>query len=281
MKNNEATTIRLPRFNSSPNRKEARSSAESTPLMTRKEKDAKRKRMQRANETSEEKEKRNEKMRLDARRKRSSENSESSLERLRRQQLVDKTRRHSETAEQNQSRLVQQRSIDATRRENETGEEYRSRLDQPHLNDIVRRSNETPEERTARVRSDSRRRQQRATEKKNNPPVKPWPAAISEQVKQQCLAEFNKKMSMDKLREQVCVVCNSRHNETTMHRMSLSDVNVNLFKPHHSLHGTIPETRSAHSSGKDFGALIVLFLTKLRCRQVEISTTFFFRGFFA
>ena len=257
MKNNEVTTVRVPQFDSSSSRKEARSSTESSPMMTRKEKDAERKRMQRVNETQEEKQNRNEKMRLHARRKRSSESSDASLERLSRQQLIDTTRRYSETAEQHQIRLDQQRALNATLRENETAEQHRSRLDQQHANDTIRRSNETADEKTARIRSDSQRRRQRTVEKKNNPPIKAWPAAISQRVKEQCLSEFNKKMSMDKLREQVCVACNSRHNEATMHRTSLSDINDILFKPHASLHGTIPETRLPHSSGKDFDIEIV------------------------
>ena len=68
--------------------------------MTRREKDAERKRRQRASETPEEREKRNEKDRLYARRKRSSEGSDASLEPLRKQQMINRTRRNNETTDE-------------------------------------------------------------------------------------------------------------------------------------------------------------------------------------
>ena len=73
--------------------------------MTRKEKDAERKRCQRAGETPEEREKRNEKDRLYAGRKRSSESSDASLERLRQKQMINRTRRNNETTDERTVRL--------------------------------------------------------------------------------------------------------------------------------------------------------------------------------
>lgn len=214
--------------------------------MTRKEKDAQRKRLQRASETSDEKEKRNEKKRLDARRKRSSESSDASLERLSKQKTIATKRRNNETPEQHQSRLLQQQEIDTTRRNNETPEQHQSRLQQQQAIDTTRRNNETAEDRTTRIRSDSRRRHQRTMERRNNPHRTPWPTPISERVKENCLSEFNRRMSMDSLREQVCAVCNSRHNEKTMHNVLISNIDDSLLKPHHNLYGTIPGIESAH-----------------------------------
>ncbi len=277
--------------------------------MTRKEKDAERKRLQRASETPEERESRNEKRRLEARRKRSSESSDASLERLSKQQMIDKTRRNkeaaeqhrlrldqqqatdtarrsnetaeqhrlrldqqqaanttrrsNETVEQHRLRLDQQQATDTARRSNETAEQHRLRLDQQQVTDTTRRNNETAEERTTRVRSISRRRQQRTMETRNNPPEKTWPTSISQKVKENCLSEFNKKMSMNSLREQVCIVCNSRHNETTMHEMLLSDINSILLKPHQSLHETIFDTPPIHSQETNVDGEPV-FLNELR-----------------
>jgi uncharacterized protein YcbX len=171
---------------------------------------------------------------------------------LSKQQMLDKVRISKETAEQHQSRLDQQQIINKARRSNETAEQHQSRLNQQQANNIIRRSNETSEERSARIRSDSRRRQQRMLEKRNNPPVKTWPAAISQKFKENCLSEFNKRMSMNSLREQICVVCNSRHNEKGMHNILLSDINDALLKPNQSLYETIPEIRSAHSQDTEF-----------------------------
>jgi hypothetical protein len=77
--------VRVPQFTPPLNRKEIQSNAASSSTITRKEKDIERKRLQRANETSEERAKRNEKQRLAARRKRSSESSDASRERLNKQ----------------------------------------------------------------------------------------------------------------------------------------------------------------------------------------------------
>jgi hypothetical protein len=166
--------------------------------------------------------------------------------------VIDKARRSDETAEQHRSRLDQQQINNDERRNNETAKQYRPRLDQQQANDILRRSSETADERAARIRSISRRRQQCTLQTRDNPPVKIWPAAISEKVKEQCLIEFNKKISMDSLREQICVVCNSRHNEKTMHYVLLSDINDTLLKPHHSLYGIIPGISPAHVQDRDF-----------------------------
>ena len=172
----------MPQFTPPSDRREILSSPTPSSTMTRKEKDAERKRRQRASEIPEEREKRNEKKRLSARRKRSSESSDASLERLRKQQMVDEARRSNETAEQNRLRLDQQQIIDTTRR-----------------------NNETTDERTARIRGDSQRRRRRTMEKRNNLHEVSWPTSISQKVKENCLSEFNKKMSMDSLREQVCI----------------------------------------------------------------------------
>ena len=216
--------MRVPQFTPPLNRRDSRSSARSSSTMTRAEMDADRERLQRANETLEEKELRNEKKRTTAQIKCESESREASSERLSKQRLID-----------------------AKRRCNENDEQHRARLDQQRTMNMTRRSNETTEERTTRIRSISRRRQQRVMYAKNNPSAKTWPAAISQKVKEQCLTEFNKKMSMNSLREQVCAICNVRHNEKAMHTMMLSDINANLLLPHRDLHGTIPETRMAPS----------------------------------
>jgi hypothetical protein len=55
------TSVRVPQFSPGLNRKGIESNTASSSTMTRKEKDAERKRLQRANKTPEEKEKRNEK----------------------------------------------------------------------------------------------------------------------------------------------------------------------------------------------------------------------------
>ncbi|CAF1478872.1 unnamed protein product [Adineta steineri] len=184
--------------------------------------------------------------------------------------MIDATRRNNETTEQHRIRLEQQQVTDNTRRNNETTEEHRYRLDKQQVINITNRNNETSEERSARNRSDSRRRQQRMLEKKSNPPVKIWPAAISQKVKENCLSEFNKRMSMDSLREQICVVCNSRHNEKTMHNVLLSNINDALLKPHQSLHEMIPGIRSANAQDTDFDEEMI-FSNKQGCYRIHLQ----------
>ena len=220
--------MRIPQFSPLSNRSETEQNIASSSV-ARKEKDTERKRLRRANETAEEREIRNEKKRLDARRKRSSESSDASLE-----------------------RLTKQRSIDKNRRANETAEQHRSRLEKQRETDIIRRTNETTEETNVRIRSVSRRRQQRMADMRNNPPAKTWPKAISQEVKDRCLSEFNKRMPMNYLREEVCIVCNSRHYKTEMHEMQLSDIDETLLKPHHTLNSIIPETQTANFKEQDF-----------------------------
>ena len=116
----------------------------------------------------------------------------------------------------------------------------------------TRRNNETIDERTVRLRSDSERRRRRTMEKRSNPQKAPWPTSFFQKVKENCLSEFNKKMSMDSLREQVCIVCNSRHNELTMHKMLLSDNDESLPKSHQCLQETIFDTPPTHSQDADF-----------------------------
>ncbi|CAF4248967.1 unnamed protein product, partial [Adineta steineri] len=206
----------------------------------------------RNNETAEQHQSRlNQQQMIDTTR-RNNETAEQHQSRLNQQQMIDATRRNNETAEQHQSRLNQQQMIDATRRNNETVEQHRSRLDKQQVINITNINNETAEKKTERVRSISQRRQQRRVEKKNNPAAKIWPAAISQKVKENCLSEFNKRMSMDSLREQICVACNSRHNEKTMHNVLLSNINDGLLKPHQSLHEMIPGIRSANAQDTDF-----------------------------
>ena len=50
-----------------------------------------------------------------------------------------------------------------------------------------------------RLRGDSEHRRHRTMEKRSNPQKAPWPTSISQKVKENCLSEFNKKMSMDSL----------------------------------------------------------------------------------
>ena len=57
---------------------------------------------------------------------------------------------------------------------------------------------------------------------------------------------------MDSLREQVSIVYNSRHNELTMHKMLLSDIDESLLKPHQSFQETIFDTPPTHSQDADF-----------------------------
>lgn len=267
----------MPQFTPPRIRKAARSDARASSVEKRREKDAERKRLQRANETPAEKEARNEKKRTTAQRKRDSESSDASKERLVKQKSIDTNRRNNESAEQHQSRLEQQRTANTVRRNNETDEQHQSRLEQQRTTDTTRRSDETAEERATRVRSISRRRQQRAMETKNNPSVKTWPAAIPQKVKEQCLSEFNKKMSMDSLREQVCATCNARHNEKTVHNMLLSDINDNLLIPHRDLHGTIPETRTTafQNIASDREAVAFNEQGKSRISQMLLKSSFF------
>ena len=138
------------------------------------------------------------------------------------------------------------------KRSSENNDASLERLHKQQIIDKTRRSNETTDERTARIRSDSQRRRRRSMEKRNNPHEVSWPTSISQKVKENCLSEFNKKMSMDSLKQQLCIVCNSRHNEITMHKMLLSDINENLLKPHQSLHETIFDIPPAYSQDVDF-----------------------------
>ena len=116
----------------------------------------------------------------------------------------------------------------------------------------MRRSHETTEERAEHNTSNTRRRRQRTVERGNNPLAPTWPAPIAQQVKQKCLSQFNKKMSMSSLREQVCAMCDSRYNETDMHNMSLSEIDTALLKPHKQLYGTIPGIPSVRGKGNSF-----------------------------
>ena len=126
------------------------------------------------------------------------------------------------------------------------------RLRKQQMINRTRRNNETTDERTVSLRSDSEQRRRRTMEKSSNPQKASWPTSISQKVKENCLSEFNKKMSMDSLREQVCMVCSSRHNELTMHKMLLSDIDKSLLKPHQSLQETIFDSPPTHSQDADF-----------------------------
>ena len=157
--------------------------------------------------------------------------------------------RLNETEEDRLIRLEKEKERIRSNRTNETEEKRRKRLEQETERIRSNRINETEEQRqkrleeqkrlskTNRIKKRSEKQSNQHTDAGENDPetlssmIQSWPRPIPRQLKETCLQEFLKRMSMSKLAEVCCAVCNIRTAATeskTIPRLRIP--NIRLLK---------------------------------------------------
>ncbi|CAF4084316.1 unnamed protein product [Rotaria sp. Silwood2] len=142
---------------------------------------------------------------LDAERKhreRIEENEQQRNERLARDQLHKRIMRATENDQQRNERLADQRHRSAQNRLNENEQRRSIRLASTRERWKESQENKDEEQKLRRVRSISMRRRQKIIAKKQQTESNRfhWPSAIPNQLKERCLQDFIKQMSMNTLR---------------------------------------------------------------------------------
>ncbi|CAF1185962.1 unnamed protein product [Adineta steineri] len=162
-------------------------------------------------------------------------------------------RRTNATEEQRQNRLAKDRERTRSRRANQAEEQRQSQLEQKKEHARSVRENETDDRYQLRInyqrdRSQTNRTQKRLekaasdniiiqqqnislTKTKKGQIHSTWPAPISTEVKEACLEQFLRQMSMSVLAEVTCAVCNIRSPEKESIKMPMSEIpNIHLLK---------------------------------------------------
>ncbi|CAF4239766.1 unnamed protein product [Rotaria sp. Silwood2] len=239
-KNNTVTQIRTPRFQSSPSRrlrsednigndftqsfisgsmqKEKNDKEERRQIQLQKKRE--RSRSSRMNETEEQRQ-----IRLEKERERS------------------RSSRMNETEEQRQIRLEKERERSRSSRTNETEKQREIRLEKKKEQTQSTRTNELEEQRQIRLEQQKKRSQVNRTKKKvekpNNENISTgqnfshsnWPGPISRDLKDTRLQQFLEQMSMSKLAEATCAVCNIRTSAKDAKKIPISKIpNIELLK---------------------------------------------------
>lgn len=176
-----------------------------------------------------------------------------------------------ETEEKRQARLEKKKELDRSRRQNETEEQRRIRLEKKKKRARSNRANESEEQRLIRLEEQRKRSQQNREKKKRekqthesihaeqntdmrsfNPSS--WPEPIPRGLKESCLQQFLKQMSMSVLSEVTCAVCNIRTPAKDAKKIQLSKIpNARLLKVSKELSDLVRNTQpsSLQHSTKD------------------------------
>jgi hypothetical protein len=152
--------------------------------------------------------------------------------------------RMNETEEQRQIRLQNDRERSRSNRSNETEAQRQIRLEKKRERTQSSRTNESDEQRHIRLEQQKKRIQAERTKKKlekqNNENASigqystthpNWPEPIARDLKDTRLQQFLEQMSMSKLAETTCAVCNIRTSEKDSKKIPFSKIpNVHMLK---------------------------------------------------
>ncbi|CAF1182332.1 unnamed protein product [Adineta ricciae] len=211
-----------------------RSSETDAQRQNRLRRDRERARSRRANETQEQRQGRLEQKKEYARAARVDESEEEHQSRLEQKKEYARTARMNESEEERRSRLEQKKEYARTSRVNETAEEYQIRIDRQRERSQSNRTNKKLDELAidntfvhqqgihdhaygnngyiypAHNSKNGIERHDSATNRNKIKDSLTWPAPVSSELKEECLKQFLQQMSMDKLAEVTCAVCNVR-----------------------------------------------------------------------
>ena len=151
--------------------------------------------------------------------------------------------RINETEEQREIRRQKDRERNRSRRMNETEEQRKIRLNKKNEQTRSNRINETEEQRLIRLEQQNKRTQSNRTKKKLEKQLQEnistrqdsirsnWPKPISRDLKDTRLQQFIDQMSMSKLTEATCAVCNIRTPAKDTKKLPISRIpNIDLLK---------------------------------------------------
>ncbi|CAF1536996.1 unnamed protein product [Adineta ricciae] len=217
IKNNAATQVRVPDFQSSPSRRLRSENSNGNDVV---QPNVSRSMQMEKNDKEERRQIQLQKKRERSRTSRMNETEEQRQYRLQKDRERNRSIRQGELEEQHQSRLQKDRKRVQSSRRNETEEQYRIRLEQQK-----KRSKST--------------RTKKQLEKQENDNVghadrcvpSSWPEPIPRELKDTCLQQFLKQMSMSELAEVTCAVCNIRTSEKDAKKIPVSKIpNIDLLK---------------------------------------------------
>jgi hypothetical protein len=174
------------------------------------------------------------------------ENEQQRNERLARDRQQKAVMRENENDNQRLLRLADQQNRSAINRLHETEQRRSVRLANMRQYSKASRETETKEDKLRRVRSMSLQRRQKITFMKHQTQTNnlQWPSAISQQLKEHCLKDFIDQISMKRLKQSTCAVCNSRTYANTMNEYFFEDIPNRMRLEYHSdFEKIIPETK--------------------------------------
>ncbi|CAF3838431.1 unnamed protein product, partial [Adineta steineri] len=248
LKNNAVAQIRMPEFESSPNRRvrsdiniESERTKAISPIAIE---------LSPAN-MEEEHENRLSLLRERARLRRVNRTEEQRQNRLAKDRERTQSRRESDPEEQRQNRLAKDRERARSRRRHETDDQYQLRINYQRGRSQANRTDKRLEKRT----SDNIIIQQQninMTKKKKSQIHSTWPAPIPTDLKKGCLQQFLCQMSMSVLAEVTCAVCNIRSPEQESIKMPMSEIpNIHLLKISDELKNLVINTQSSTSKNSN------------------------------
>ncbi|CAF4217031.1 unnamed protein product, partial [Adineta steineri] len=270
-KNNAVTQIRMPEYESSPNRRvrsdinieSERTKAISPIAIEQAQADTEeehenrlsllreRARLRRVNQTEEQRQNRLAKDRERTQSRRESQAEEQRHDRLAKDRERARSRRESDPEEQRQDRLAKDRERTRSRRRNETDDQYQLRINYQRDRSQANRTEKRLEKQT----SDNIIIQQHninMTKQKKSQIHSTWPAPIPTDLKKECLQQFLSQMSMSVLAEVTCAVCNIRTPEQESIKMPMSEIpNIHLLKISDELKNLVINTQSSTSKNSN------------------------------
>ena len=221
------------------------------------------KQLERDNETEEERDARLSSKRIHTQMTRENETEEERNARLSSKRIHTQMARENETEEERNIRLFNDRAHKEAVRQHENEDEYRRRLAQQRKRTTEHRSNsskqrkstdnvygdtrfETGESNSTQisVRNSSSRRRMSQEDHSTILNQYTWPSAVPKNLKEHCLEEFSRHMSMSFLRQSICIICNSRLNFSAMKEYLLEDIaNLDHLSCHQDISNLISESR--------------------------------------
>ncbi|CAF4172245.1 unnamed protein product [Rotaria sordida] len=202
------------------------------------QKEKERSRASRMTETEEQRQVRLEKMDERNQSSRANESEEQRQIRLEKMKETNQSSRANESEGQRQIRLEKMKERNQSSRANESEGQRQTRLEKKREQTQRTRTNESREQHQILLEQQKKRSQANRTKKKHenvgsgkNYVRSPWPEPIARDLKETRLQQFLEQMSMSKLAEATCAVCNVRTPAKDAKKIPISKIpNIDLLK---------------------------------------------------
>ncbi|CAF3859271.1 unnamed protein product [Adineta steineri] len=245
-KNSTAVQIRIPEFQSSPNRRlrtdDTIKNCPAELIVSGSIQNGK-------NDKEKQRQIQLEKKRQDSRSRRMNETEQQTQDRLEKARERSRSRRKKETKQQTQDRLEKAKERSRSIRANQTEEEHQNRLQKKTEQARSTRMNEPEEQHQTRLEKQRKlsktSRLKKKIEKQLNENInidrnnigtqfstsQSWPQPIARELKEACLQQFLEQMSMSVLAEVTCAVCNIRTPKKDSKTIPVRQIpNIHLLK---------------------------------------------------